>query len=274
MKTTNKGENLKIQINDFDLSYDDLGEGTIPIIFIHGFPFDKTMWKKQLNSLKATNRVIAYDIRGFGQSTDEKKSLSIDLFAEDLIAFMDKLGIDKAILCGLSMGGYITLRAQQKFPNRFEALILCDTQCIADSKEAKQKRYTTIEEIEKNGTDDFNEGFIKNVFHSDSLTNKKTLVEEVKKVVDANSKNSIQKGLIAIAERSETCSSLTEINIPTLIICGREDKVTPLEQSEFMHENITNSVLQIIEKAGHVSNLEHPEEFNQYIIDFLSTLKK
>lgn len=274
MEAAIQGENLTINVNNFDLSYDDFGKGTIPILFLHGFPFDKSMWKSQIDFLKDTNRVIACDIRGFGKSTDEETKFSMDLFADDLIAFMDKLNIDKIILCGLSMGGFITLNAQQRFPNRIEALILCDTQCIADTEEVKQKRFTTIEEIEKNGTANFNEGFIKNVFHEDSLTNKKELVSELRKVVDANSPNIIKKGLIALAERSETCSTLNDIKVPTLIICGKDDKVTPLEQSEFMNINIKNSKLQVIEKAGHVSNLEHPDEFNKYLMDFLTTLKK
>ena len=272
MKTENKGFNLTIPVNNFDLSYDDLGEGNIPIIFLHGFPFDKTMWQGQLDFLKSSYRVIACDIRGFGKSTDEKSPLRIDLFAEDLIAFMDKLNIEKAIVCGLSMGGFITLNAHQRFPDRFEALILADTQCIADTPEVKEKRYEAISEIEVNGVANFNEGFIKKVFHKDSFTNKKELVKELRSVVFSNSEHIIQQGLVALAERSETCSTLDKINLPTLIICGREDIVTPLAQSEAMKKSIPGATLQIIENAGHVSNLEHADEFNKHLLDFLETL--
>src|SRR5690606_41592977 len=103
-----------------------------PIIFLHSFPFDKTMWHGQLEFLKSTHRVIACDIRGFGQSTDETSQLSMDLFADDNIQFMDTLKIEKAIICGLSMGGFIALNLMKRYPERFSALILCDTQCIAD----------------------------------------------------------------------------------------------------------------------------------------------
>ena len=230
------------------------------------------MWQGQLDFLKSSYRVIAVDIRGFGKSIDEESSLRIDLFTEDLIAFMDQLNIDKAIVCGLSMGGYITLNAYQRFPDRFEGLILADTQCIADTTEAKEKRYKTISEIEANGVADFNEGFIKNVFHEDSFANKKEVVEELRNVVYANSKHIIQEGLVALAERSETCSGLDKIAVPTLIICGREDIVTPLAQSEAMKESIPGAKLQIIEKAGHVSNLEQPDEFNKHLFNFLTAL--
>lgn len=272
MKTETKGYNLTINVNNFNFSYDDVGDGSIPIIFLHGFPFDKTMWRGQLDFLKFSYHLIACDIRGFGKSTDEESPLSIDLFGNDLIQFMDTLNIDKAIVCGLSMGGYLALNVIKRFPSHFEALILCDTQCIADTAESKEKRYKIIEEIETDGVTNFNEGFIKNVFHKDSITNKTELVEQLRSVVFSNSQHIISQGLVAIAKRSETCSSLGEISIPTLIICGREDQVTPLAQSEFMNEHIKGSILHIIDNAGHVSNLEQPKEFNKYLGAFLTDL--
>lgn len=273
MEAQTKGNDLSVEVNNFQLSYDDLGEGNNTIIFLHGFPFNKNMWKEQLDFLKDSNRVIACDIRGFGKSTEEETPLNIDLFAEDLIQFMDKLTIDKAVICGLSMGGFIALNALKRFPDRFEAVILCDTQCIADTSEVKTKRYSIIEDIKVNGPADFNEGFIKSVFHEDSISTKKELVESLRKVVFANSQHIITMGLTALAERSETCSTLNEISVPTLIICGKEDEVTPLAQSEYMHAEIKDSILKVIENAGHVSNLEHPDEFNKHLFDFLSTIK-
>ncbi|MBG6111926.1 pimeloyl-ACP methyl ester carboxylesterase [Flavobacterium sp. CG_9.10] len=272
MKLDNSFQNLLTEVNNIKISYNDVGEGNIPIIFLHGFPFDKSMWKGQLDSLKSSNRVIAIDIRGFGKSTDEKTTLSIDLFCDDLIAFMNKLNIEKAILCGLSMGGYICLNALKRFPERFAAMILCDTQCIADTAEVKENRYKTIEQINLNGAAEFNEKFIKSVFHPDSLADKVETVENLRNIVFANSKKIITNGLSALAQRSETCSILHTIHIPTLIICGREDKVTPLVQSEFMHKNIEESIFKIIDNAGHVSNLEHAEEFNKRLLDFLNSI--
>ncbi|MES2381921.1 MAG: alpha/beta hydrolase [Bacteroidota bacterium] len=272
METATKGYNLTIPVNNVQLSYNDIGEGSIPVIFMHGYPFDKTMWQLQLDFLKSGYRLISFDIRGFGKSTDEESHLSIDLFAEDLIALMDKLNIDKAIVCGLSMGGFIALNAQKRFPDRFAALILCDTQCIADTAEVKEKRNKIINEIAVDGVAPFNEGFIKSVFHKDSLSNKKELVELLRSVVFANSPHIITMGQTALAERSETCSTLNEITIPTLIICGREDIVTPLAQSEMMHNAIKGSILHVIDNAGHVSNLEQPDEFNKHLLDFLTTL--
>lgn len=272
MESATKGFNLNISVNDFLFSYDDFGEGNIPIIFLHGFPFDKTMWRFQLDFFKNTHRIIALDIRGFEKSIDETSALSIDLFSEDLILLMDQLSIKKAIVCGLSMGGYIALNAIKRFPDRFEALVLCDTQCNADSPEVKKKRYNTIDDINMSGTITFSDNFIKNVFYKDSLENQKELVQQLKSVVLANSKYIITQGLTALAERTETCSTLNNITIPTLIICGREDTVTPLTQSEFMHAAIRGSKLQVIDRAGHVSNLEQPLEFNRHLFSFLTDI--
>ena len=267
-------QNLLTEVNNCSFSYNDVGEGNVPILFLHGFPFDKSMWKGQLDSLKSSNRLIALDIRGFGKSTDEKSPLTIDLFSDDLVLFMDKLKIQKAIICGLSMGGFIVLNAIKRFPERFEAQILCDTNCIADTAEVKENRYKAIEQIKLDGVTAFNEKFIKNVFHPDSLTNKIELVENLRTVVFANTKEIIIAGLTALAGRSETCSSLQFIAVPTLIICGKQDEVTPLAQSQYMQEHIQGSSLKIINNAGHVSNLEHSDEFNKYLTEFLNSLNK
>ena len=272
METATQGYNLTIPVNNIQLSYDDVGEGEMPIIFLHGFPFDKSMWEGQLDFLKSYYRLISCDIRGFGKSTNDDSALSISLFADDLIQLMDKLNMEKVVLCGLSMGGFIALNAMKRYPDRFEALVLCDTQCIADTTEVKEKRYKTIDQIEEDGATTFNEGFIKSVFHEDSLSNKKELVEQLRSVVFFNPKHIIQQGLVALSERSETCSTLHKINIPTLILCGREDEVTPLVQSELLNTSIEDSVLHVIDNAGHVSNLEQPEEFNKHLLDFLTAL--
>jgi 3-oxoadipate enol-lactonase len=265
--------NQTIAVNELTVSYDEAGSGTVPVIFLHGFPFDKTMWRQQLESLKQTNRLIAYDIRGFGKTRDEDSMLSIDLFGDDLIAFMNALGIEKATLCGLSMGGYIALNVVKRFPERVAALILCDTQCTADTLDARKKRLKTIDAIGENGTADFSKGFIKSIFHQDTITNNRDVVRGLKRVVDANSVHIVQEGMTALATRTETCSVLPSITVPTLIICGRQDTVTPLEKSEDMNRQINGSQLRVIENAGHVSNLEQPEAFNKHLQSFLSGLK-
>jgi pimeloyl-ACP methyl ester carboxylesterase len=270
MQTT--GSDLKIDVNGVTICYDDLGTGMIPVLFIHGFPFDKSSWQPQMEFLKNAQRIIAYDIRGFGKSTADNEKPSMSLFADDLIKLMDALEIDKAVVCGLSMGGYILLNAVNRYPERFKAIILSDTQCIADSPEGKEKRYKTIEHIEAGGLNDFADGFIKNVFCQESLDIKKELVEKIKTIVLTTAPATIAATLAGLAERSETCSSLNKISVPALILCGKEDKVTPLAQSEILHQHITGSTLHSIAQAGHLSNLEQPEIFNQQLTKFISSL--
>lgn len=159
------------------LSYDDLGEGNVPIIFIHGFPFDKTMWQLQMEHFQKNHRVIAYDIRGFGKSFDDTNNLSIQLFANDLIELMNSLSIKKAVVCGLSMGGFIALNAIHRFPDRFAALILSNTQCIADSEEVKAQRYTIISQIRSLGKGKFTEEFIHQLFYKESYITKADKVD-------------------------------------------------------------------------------------------------
>jgi pimeloyl-ACP methyl ester carboxylesterase len=268
------GKDKIVRANGTDISYYDFGKGHLPIIFIHGFPFDKSMWKPQLDFFKYAQRVIAYDIRGFGKSKAGSEQISISLIADDLIGLMDALQIDKAVVCGLSMGGYVLLNAVSRFPERFEAIILSDTQCNADSPETREKRYKTIQQIEAGGLTDFAEGFVKNIFCKESLTDKKELVENIKNVILSTDGLTITGTLNALALRGEICSLLKEIKVPALVLCGKEDTVTTPEQAQILQNNITNSRLYSIENAGHMSNLEQPNEFNQHLTNFISRLMK
>lgn len=268
------GNDIDINLNGITVCYDDIGTGMIPIIFIHGFPFDKSSWQPQIEFLKKTQRVIAYDIRGFGKSTAGSVKTTISLFADDLIKLMDALQINKAVVCGLSMGGYILLNAVTHYPERFAAIILSDTQCIADSDEAKKKRYKTIDQIEAGGLNDFAEAFIKNIFCQESLKNNTELIQKIKNIIISTLPETITGTLSALAQRPEMCSSLNEISIPALILCGKEDIVTPLAQAESLHSSIPNSELYCIDKAGHMSNLEQPDRFNLHLAVFISGLVK
>lgn len=268
------GNDININVDGVTICYDDFGKGITPIIFIHGFPFDKSSWQPQMEFLKKSHRVISYDIRGFGKSTTGKEKQSIGLFADDLIKFMDALEINNAIVCGLSMGGYILLNAISRYPEKFKAIILSDTQCIADTLEVKEKRNQTSSHIMASGLKDFADGFIKNIFCQETLETKKEIVEKIKDIILSTSPITITGALSALAQRWETCSSLQEISVPALILCGKEDKVTPLAQSEFLLQNITNATLHNINKAGHMSNLEQPDEFNQHVNNFISGLVK
>lgn len=268
------GNDLQIKLKDVTISYDDLGKGDVPIIFIHGFPFNKSMWSGQMELLKKTHRVIAYDIRGYGKSSSGNEKQSMSIFADDLLNFMEALEIEKAIVCGFSMGGYTLLKAVSRGMDKFESIILCDTQSIADSSEVIEKRDQTIEVVKSGRLNEFSDGFLEFVFCPLSMKSMPHAVEKAREMILSTSQVSISDGLTAISERVETSSSLPEINVPVLILCGQEDLVTPVTQAKFLHDQIRNSELHIIDRAGHMSNLEQPEQFNKHLVDFIDQLKK
>src|SRR5688572_26087687 len=269
------GNNIIITINNLRVSYSDHGPDDAPaIIFIHGFPLNKSMWDIQVESLKENYRVIAYDIRGHGNSDPGIDEFFIELFVNDLLHLMKKLGIEKSILCGLSLGGYIALNAALKYPDRFDALILNDTQCIADTPEIKENRCQAIIRIMKDRVEQYANEIVKNLFALESFTKKENVIDTVKEMIINTPKQSLCNTLHALAERKETCSRLKEINIPTLILVGNEDKITPIAVAQKMHEKLLTSKLEIIPQAGHLSNLENPIAFNNHLVKFLEVVGK
>ncbi|HLF45482.1 MAG TPA: alpha/beta fold hydrolase [Chitinophagaceae bacterium] len=269
------GNNLSMTINNLAVSYNDHGPEDAPaVIFIHGFPFNKSSWDRQVEILKDDFRVIAYDVRGHGNSDPGIGEFFIELFVNDLFRMMDKLNIERATLCGLSMGGYIALSAIVKHPQRVEALLLSDTQCTADTAEGKEKRMMTIENIKKTGVENFADASIKNLFASASFSEKIKEIDEVREMILNTSKQTLFSTLVALADRKETCSRLHEINCPVLIMVGKEDKITPLAAAKFMHEKIQDSTLRMIAHAGHVANIENPDSFNYQLTKFMDLVGK
>jgi len=262
----------RILVNEVEISYLQTGAAdALPLLFIHGFPFNKLMWANQLEALKNRYRCIAYDVRGHGQSLAGEKDFSMDLFGDDLLAFLDALRIKKAVVCGLSMGGYIALNAIQKQPDRFAGLLLVDTQCGADTPEGKEKRMKTIAFIQKNGLKVYAEESLKNLFAPASFQSRKQEVQFIHQTILNTSAEVICRTLQALADRKESCSYLPKIKTPVCVIVGSEDKITPPAVAQKMADAIKDSKLMIINKAGHLTNLEAPEEFNKAVLDFLTT---
>lgn len=251
------------------LSYTEQGSG-LPLIFIHGFPFDLSSWQPQIDAMKMNYRVIAYDQRGFGQSQEGMEDFSIELFADDLISLMDGLEIQEAVVCGLSMGGYVLLNAVHRYPKRFKAIVLCDTQCVADTAEAKDKRFKAIELIRSGGKAKYAEELIKKLFYHETVSSGKEVVNQVRDMILNTEDEVMARTLKALALRKESCSDLNMIEVPTLIICGREDQITPVVQHDRMQLAINGAELKIIDRAGHLSNLEEPEIFNNLLEEFIS----
>jgi 3-oxoadipate enol-lactonase len=269
------GNDIKATINNLTVSYCDEGPDEGPVvIFIHGFPFNKSMWDKQMKALKEDCRVIAYDIRGHGDSDAGNEDFSIALFVSDLLWLMDTLVIEKALLCGLSLGGYIALNAIENYPERFDALILSDTQCVADTPETKEKRKKAVGSIEQNGVEKYADESIKNLFAPQSFTSRKEEIASVRAMIVTTSKQSICNTLRALYLREETCDKLSEIKVPVLILVGKEDKITPYAAARSMQEKIRDSHLVVIPHAGHVANMENAFEFNDHLKKFVHEFAK
>lgn len=269
-----KFEQRKIWAGDVYVSYidEDNAPGT-PVVFIHGFPFDKSMWAPQVEAVRNSHRAIAYDIRGHGNSNPGTQELSIQLFTEDLFLFLDAVGIERAILCGLSMGGYIALNAVHQEPLRVAGLVLCDTQCFADTEEVKEKRMVSIVNIRKDGLKQYASDSLKRLLSPGSQEGNKELVSTIETMILNTPVETICNTLVALAERKETCSTLPLINVPVLIMVGAADQITSVEASQRMQELIPGAALRILKDAGHLSNLENTPDFNLHLEDFLQQLE-
>jgi 3-oxoadipate enol-lactonase len=242
------------------------------IVLIHAFPLNLTMWDLQVPPLLEKHRVITYDIRGHGESEVGYGQYTIELFVDDLIDLLDHLKIEKSILCGLSMGGYIALRALERHPERFNALVLCDTLSEADSNEAKIKRSAALKLIKEKGVPFYAEEFVKAAIAPDTFQTNPGVVQTVKEMIQKNSPLGIGGALLALASRTDTTDSLKKIKIPTLILVGEKDQITPPAAALALKEKIPNAQMHVIPQAGHLSHLENPSEFNRRLAAFLGGL--
>ena len=241
-----------------------------PIVFIHGFPFDHYMWDAQVERFSDSYYCVAYDIRGLGISPVGDGQFTMELFVDDLENIIDNLNLNKPILCGLSMGGYIALRAVERMEDKLSGLILCDTKSLADTNEGKINRAMGIRQINDEGQDTFVEQFISNCFADKFKQDKKSEYDTIVNRAKTYDAIGLKGCLLAMAGRTDTTSYLPKVSIPTLVICGEEDNLTPPEVMKSMSDKIRNSNFVTIKGAGHLSPVERPQEVNNEIEKFLN----
>ena len=240
-----------------------------PIIFIHGFPYDHRMWDKQIEVLKENFYCITYDIRGLGESYIGDGQYTMEAFVWDLFAIIDTLHIEHPVLCGLSMGGYIALRAVEKEEKRFSGLILCDTRSEDDNNEGKLKRSNAIDKINVEGLEEFVDDFVPGCFHPKADKYSPEILEEQLNIARSHNSIGVKGALIAMLSRGDTTKYLGEIKIPVLLLVGKKDTLTPPELMKKMKKKIRKSTLYQVPKAGHMSVLENPDFVNERIHRFL-----
>ncbi|MDB5087020.1 MAG: hypothetical protein JWR09_1014 [Mucilaginibacter sp.] len=259
-----------VSINNLKIYYKITGKGE-PILLVHGHPFDHTMWDSQIKSFSKLYQVITPDVRGYGKSSLPKSAATrFEDYATDLLALMDTLGINSFHLSGLSQGGQIIMEIFRQAPSRIKSLIFADTFASLDTPEVKQGRYDTADRLEKEGMDTYSDEVIYKMIKPEHVASQPAVAAHIIKMMKATSPKGAATALRARAERIDYLKDiLPTINIPTLVIVGRQDEFTPVAKAEELQQSLQNCKLVIIEDAGHMPNLEHPEEFNNAVLDFL-----
>jgi len=263
---------MKADINGIMLAYSDRGNG-LPLVLIHGFPLCRKMWRPQAETLaRAGCRVITPDLRGFGESGLSSGPVSMDIYANDVVALMDHLGIDKAVVGGMSMGGYVLLNLLERFPERVAAPLFIATKAGGDDDAGKARRTALAEACRDQGILPVAETFRKLLFAPATLTDNPDLVDEVFGWMRASDPRGAAAGLIAMRERKDCTGLLGSLGQPSLVICADQDLAIPEENSRIIAEGLPDAELCILHGGGHLVNLEQPEGFNQALLEFLAGL--
>jgi len=262
---------MKVKIAGSDLHYDVRGHGPA-VLFLHAFPLGLVMWDEQAAALEADHRVVRFDCRGFGGSPATDGILTMERIADDAAALLDHLGISKAVVCGCSMGGYAAFALQRRHADRLRGLVLADTRAGADAPEARANRATLGEKVRREGSGAAAEAFVPKLLGETSHASRPELVERVRAIILGNPPGGIADALAGLGARADSTPTLREVRVPTLVVCGEEDALTPVSESESIQRAIAGARLEVIPKAGHLANLENPQAFNAALRGLLDTL--
>ena len=251
------------------MSYTDSGNGR-PLVLIHGYPFNRSLWADQIPSLSNDHRVIAPDLRGFGESDASQEPSTMNNLAADVARLMDHLEMPRATIGGLSMGGYVALAFYKQFAPRVRALVLADTRAQADTEEAKQTRAQQAEKALSEGMAGIADAMLPKLLTPETVSKHPEIVKRVRDMMLKAKPEGAAAALRGMAERDDQTELLRGISVPTLILVGAEDAITPVADSEKMHHAIAGSSLVVLDHAGHVSNIERAKQFNDALLHFLS----
>ena len=257
-----------LRINDIEIAYTDSGIGR-PVVLIHGYPFNRSLWNEQIAALSSSYRVIAPDLRGFGESESAPGTATMNVMAQDVALLLNHLGIARAAIGGLSMGGYVALAFYKQLPSRVRTLVLADTRAEADTEEGKQTRAQQAEKALNEGMAGIADAMLPKLLTPETVSKRPEVVKSVRDMMLKTKPEGAAAALHGMAERDDQTALLAKITVPALVMVGAEDAITPVADSEKMHAAIPGSRLVVIENAGHVSNLERSEQFNDALLSFL-----
>ncbi len=259
---------MEITINDVKISYQDSGEG-FPLVFIHGFPLSKDIWKPQWEGLADTARVIAPDLRGFGESQSITGTYSMESLAKDIASLMDGLNLNAPILIGLSMGGYVAMTFCRRYARWLSGLVLTATRGGADNAAGKADRDHMIEVLKEGGQKAIADLMLPKLLAPKTFNENKPLTQNVRSIIEKASVDGIAGTLSGMKERQDSMEFLKSLDLPTLILHGSEDQLFPVKEAEAMAKTIPGAELKVILGAGHLLNLEQPAAFNDAIRAFI-----
>lgn len=254
-------------VSGITLAYSDTGSG-LPIVFLHAFPLNRTMWAEQETALSLQFRVITIDLRGHGESDAPLWHYSLDQTADDVRALLDHLSITQALFVGLSMGGYILLAFYRKHADRVKGMVLADTRAQGDTPEGKAGRFQMAQIAYKQGPSAIADIMIPKLLSPATIQTRPEIVQRIRTMIEENQVSGIAGDLMAMAERPDSVPFLKQITCPTQIIVGELDQATPPADAKLMADQIRNSRLAIIPNAAHLANLEQPKEFTKIVAEF------
>lgn len=263
---------MNLQLNNIAMAYDDQGKGPA-VLLIHGFPLNRQMWKPQLLPIaEAGFRVIAPDLRGFGESDAPAGSYSMDVFADDIIALLDRLDIEQAVVGGMSMGGYILLNLLERYPDRVRAACFIATKSSADDEAGRERRTAMAAQAERLGANPIIKIFAELLFATETMHSRPELIALVTSWMRDTDPNGLAGGLLAMRDRKDYTPLLASFTQPSLVIAGSEDRAASPEAAKMLVDGLSGCQSRVIQRAGHMVNIEQPEIFNETLIGFLKTL--
>jgi len=262
---------LRVAADGAELAVEVRGEGA-PIVFIHGFPFDRTMWRHQLAGLSRWKR-IALDLRGAGASSAPADGYSVARYADDVVQVLDTLGIDRAIVCGLSLGGYVLFDLLRRHAGRIRAAVFCNTKATADSPEAKRGRDEMATLAEREGIGAVAERLLPQLLARATVAAQPDVVAHVKDMIGRTPVPGLVGALRALRDRPDSTPMLGSIGVPVLAVAGEEDKIAPAEVMRAMAAAIPGAQFAAIPAAGHLAPLEQPLATSRVVADFLDTVR-
>ncbi|MFD0053492.1 alpha/beta fold hydrolase [Streptomyces sp. NPDC127168] len=263
----------RMTVDDTALHYDDLGSPDgVPVVLIHGHPFNRTLWAPQARALvTAGHRVVTPDLRGYGESDVTPGKVFLSDFADDIAALLDRLGIERAVVGGVSMGGQIAMEFCRRHTGRVRALVLSDTSAPAETDEGKAYRNHLADRLLAEGMAGYADEVIGKMLASYNVDALPDVAAHVLGMMRATDPRGAAAALRGRAERPDYRDTLATVAVPTLIVVGADDVYTPVSDAEAIARLVPHATLSVIDGAGHLPGAERPERFNTVLLDFLRT---